>query len=91
MALNIKNEDVERLAQEVAEQTGLSKTQAIREALAEKAGRLEDAHCSPRGDRLKAWLKEQVWPNLPPHERGRVMSQEEREGILGIGPNGGCS
>ena len=40
MALNIKNDEVERLAAEVARLTGESKTEAIRRALAERRQRL---------------------------------------------------
>ena len=38
MALNLKNEEVERLATEVARMTGESKTEAIRRALHPLAG-----------------------------------------------------
>src|SRR5262249_11621355 len=40
MALNIKNPEVEKLASEIADITGESKTQAIRKALIEFKGRL---------------------------------------------------
>jgi antitoxin VapB len=40
MGLNIKNEEVERLATEIARQTGETKTEAIRQALLERKKRL---------------------------------------------------
>ena len=51
MALNIKNQEVERLAAEVSELTGESKTQAIRKALEERKSRLELAHADLYEDR----------------------------------------
>ena len=49
MALNIKNEEAERLAAEVARMTGESKTEAIRRALAERRQHL--AYRVSPGDR----------------------------------------
>ena len=43
MALNLKNDEVERLAAEVAGMTGESKTEAIRRALDERKRRLKAA------------------------------------------------
>ena len=89
MALNIKNAEVERLAAEVAHMTGESKTEAVRSALAEKRERMvSQSERKHRIDRVFKWLEEDVWPNLPPGERGRRMTKEERERILGIGPEG---
>jgi antitoxin VapB len=89
MALNIKDPDAERLAAEVARMTGESKTGAIRTALRERKARLELAHPGlERGARLRKWLEEEVWPSLPPDQRGRGPTKEEREEILGYGPEG---
>jgi len=88
MALNIKNAEVERLAAEVAMMAGESKTEAIRNALLERAERLAQTH--NRGQRMKKWLEENVWPKLAPEVRGKGISKAEREAILGIGPNGVC-
>jgi len=40
MALNLKNPEVEALAEELAQLAGTSKTEAIRQALLEQKGRL---------------------------------------------------
>ena len=87
MALNIKNPDVERLAAEVAEVAGETKTEAIKRALEERKERL----ALQPGNRIARWrkfLEEEVWPTLPPNERGRAMSKREKEEILGHGPEG---
>lgn len=89
MALNIKNVEVERLAEEVAEIAGESKTEAVRKALAERRERLLIRAGEP--DRRAAvldFLERKVWPKLPESSRGRRPSQEEEAEILGYGPDG---
>jgi antitoxin VapB len=89
VALNIKNREVEALAAEVAELTGESKTEAIRMALAERRQRLERAsRPAARAERLRCFFSEEIWPLLPRGERGRPMSRQEREEILGYGDAG---
>lgn len=43
MAINIKNDEAERLARKVAERTGESLTDAIRISLRERLARIEDS------------------------------------------------
>jgi antitoxin VapB len=87
MALNIKNAEVERLATEVAELAHETKTEAIRKALADRKVKLQSQ--PPRKNRdLEGFLRRHVWPFIPPDVRGKRISKEEREEILGIGPDG---
>lgn len=89
MALNIKNSEAERLAAEVAEMAGETKTEAIKKALEERKERL--ALLGAPGNRIARWrkfLEEEVWPTVPPNERGRTLSKREKEEILGYGPEG---
>ncbi len=89
MALNIKDPEAERLAAEVAELAGESKTRAVRVALAERRERL--VLRSPRPDRGRAlvrFLEEEVWPQIPETELGRSLTRAEREEILGYGSEG---
>ena len=87
MALNIKNREVELLAKEVAEMAQETKTQAIRTALQERKAKLEAEQ--PRRTRgLREYLEKHIWPNIPPELRGKGISKEEREEILGYGPDG---
>jgi antitoxin VapB len=88
MALNLKNDEVERLAAEVAGMTGESKTEAIRVALQERQQRLKGRSVEQRRDRILKFLKEKVWATLPEGERGRRLTQAEEDEILGIGPDG---
>lgn len=88
MALNLKNAEVERLAAEVARLTGESKTEAIRRALEERRERLKGPSTARRRARTLAFLRKQVWPTVPKDQRGKRLSREEEDEILGYGPEG---
>jgi antitoxin VapB len=89
MALNIKNPEVERLAAEVAALTGESKTEAVRQALDERHRRLRvRLPDGAQADRVQRFLAREVWSKVPPDQLGCPPSREEREGILGLGPDG---
>jgi len=89
MALNIKNDEVERLAADVARITGETKTEAIRRALAERRDRLRyriaAGDSSQRGLRF---LEREVWPQVPADQLGRRLTRDEEDEILGYGPSG---
>jgi antitoxin VapB len=86
MALNIKNAEVERLATEIAAMTKESKTEAIRKALEERKTRLIAQMETPEQQygRLLNWLQTEVWPNIPPEQKGKPLTKDEEEEILGI-------
>ncbi len=89
MALNIKNQEVERLAQELAEMTGETKTEAIRKALKERRERL--SYQIVRRDRkavLLRFLSREIWPAIPKEKLGQTLTQEEQDQILGYGGEG---
>jgi len=89
MGLNIKNGEVERLAQEVASLTQETKTEAIRRALLDRKQRLLMRRGgASRYDRLRHLLESQIWPEIPAGLRRRGISKKEREKILGYGPLG---
>lgn len=89
MAMNIKDPETERLAAEVAALTGESKTAAVRHALQVVREQLRQAdNAERRADRFMRFLKEEIWPQIPPEERGKRMTKAEREEILGYGPEG---
>ncbi len=90
MALNIKNAEAERLAAEVAELAGESKTRAVTVALRERRDRLQQQETDEeRRARFRRVLEEEIWPLIPPDQRGRPpLNKAEREDILGIGPEG---
>ena len=89
MALNIKNREVEELAAQVSEMARETKTEAIRRALLERKERLQ-VRRGPAGRRarLERLLREQIWPRIPKDVRGKRISKQEREEILGVGPGG---
>lgn len=91
MALNIKNEEAERLAAEVAELAGESKTGAVKEALRERRDRLENERVGKEKRRrdLRRFMETEIWPQIPEELRGRPpMTKAEKEEILGYGPEG---
>lgn len=88
MALNIKNVEVERLAAELSDLTGESKTEAIRKALSERRERIALTRGTNRSSELMRWLREDVWPQIPAHQLGRRLTPEEEAEILGYGPDG---
>jgi antitoxin VapB len=88
MPLNIKNDEVERLAAEVARITGESKTEAIRRALHERRRRLKGASVADRRARVAKLLKTKIWPALPANQRARRLTRDEEDAILGYGPEG---
>lgn len=84
MPLNIKDPETERLAREVAQLTGESKTGAIRTALRERKARLAmSAGQDDRGRALREWLESELWPSLPPGVRGHAPAQAEQDSLLG--------
>ncbi len=94
MTLNIKDTETEKLAAEIAEMTGDTKTGAVREALREKKRRLEqeatagETRQKPQRSTLEI-LEQEVWPLLPEEALGQPpMNKEEEEDLLGFGPEG---
>ena len=88
MALNIKNPDVERLAEELARLTGSSKTEAIRQALLERRERVAAFTSSgSREERLRQFLELRVWPAIPRKARRR-WTRDEEDAALGYGASG---
>jgi antitoxin VapB len=87
--LNIKNDEVEQLAAEVARITGESKTEAIRRALLERRQRLA-YRVRPGGREALAlrFLEREVWPRIPEDQLGRRLSRREEDEILGYGAEG---
>jgi antitoxin VapB len=89
MALNIKNREVEKLAAEVATLARESKTEAIRRALLDRKQRLVlHRGRASRYDRVMDLLRNRIWPQIPEEERGRPLTKQEKEEILGYGPEG---
>jgi len=89
MGLNIKNPQVEQLAEEVARLAGETKTEAIRQSLLERRSRLRlRLPAGRRRRRLESFLEREVWSRVPPDQLGRAPDRAERERILGYGPEG---
>jgi antitoxin VapB len=89
MALNIKDGETIRLADELATLTGETKTRAVRTALEERRQRLaRGLSTAERARRLSDLLEGEIWPQVPPKILGKSISREQRETILGYGQDG---
>jgi antitoxin VapB len=89
MGLNLKNPEVERLAAEVAQMGGETKTEAIRRALEERKEHLRfRVTTQDRGTRLLRLLQGEIWPLIPEKSLGKRLTRKERDQILGTGPEG---
>lgn len=85
MSLNLKNDDVVRLANEVALLAHETKTQAVRRSLEERRERLLG---NLGRQSLRSFLEMQVWPLIPADITGKTITREEEDRILGFGPEG---
>jgi antitoxin VapB len=88
MAMNIKNVEVERLAAEVAELAGESKTEAVRKALEERRARLRLRVAKRSHANRLRFLETRIWSEVPDRALGRCLTKKQREAILGYGPEG---
>lgn len=87
--MNIKDGEAQALANEIVALTGETKTRAVKIALQERRDRLvADAAQQTCGDQLRRFLENEAWPQIPEQVRGRPLSKQEREEILGYGPDG---
>jgi hypothetical protein len=88
MALNIKNPEVELLADEISRMTNTSKTETIRQALLELKARV--SAISPDSNRemlLRRFLEHRIWPGIPA-SASRRWTKDEEETALGYGESG---
>lgn len=87
--MNIKNVKVERLAEELADITGESKTATILRALEERRERIaREPSGQPQLAQVLDFLEKEIWPNIPRKLLGRRVTKREREQILGYGKGG---
>ena len=81
----------EQLAREVAEMTGESTDEAIRKALEARKLQLVPPPEPEPEETVEDWirlLEERIWPKVKPEFRGRTMSKEEMDEIVGYSPEG---
>jgi len=89
MAINIRNAKLERLADELADISGESRTVTILHALEERRQRIVRVPArKPRLAQVLEFLEKEIWPNIPKNRRGRCVTRNERERILGYGKSG---
>ena len=77
--VKLKSDRVASLLEQLTQQTGETKVDAVSRALEE---RLQELEAKDRAARTLDWLKTAVWPNLPEVQRGSAPSKEEQEELL---------
>jgi antitoxin VapB len=82
MGLNIKNEDVHRLAREVAARTGETMTHAIQTALEERLARLENKKTIDR--KARAARVRAIIDSLPPAPPGATSNHDDLYDEIGL-------
>lgn len=89
MALD-KDTETEKLAAEIAEMTGKTEAEAVREALREKKERLEIRSVPGKPQRdLREFFEKEIWPLLPEEELDQPpMSKKEVEDLLSYEEDG---
>jgi len=66
-----------------------TKTEAIRRALEERKMRLAPGRPARlTKEQLREFFEREIWPHVPPDVLGKPVTKEEREQILGYGPDG---
>ena len=89
VVLTIENVEVERLATEVAQLTGESKTQAIEVALEERRQRLAGGiDPAARTAELLEFMEREIWAHVPAELRGQPHDSARDDEIVGYGPDG---
>lgn len=100
MAFDFEDEEIERLATEIAKLSGESETEAVRQALRERRDRLElaSAEANRKGgkprrrprtmEEMLHFMETEIWPLIPEeHRGGPPMTKAERARLLGYGPD----
>ncbi len=88
MALNLKNPEVDTLAAEVAVLAKESKTEAVRQALLERKARLIAVSVPQKRSERAASILREFRATLSDAVRGKRLSREEEDDILGFGAGG---
>jgi antitoxin VapB len=94
MASNFADKETEKLAAEVAKLAGESEEEAVRQALLERRDRLQSESGGKRRrprtkEEILHFMETEIWPLIPARNRGGPpITKEEKEKILGYGPEG---
>jgi len=93
MALNFGDKETKELAAEIAGLAGESEEEAVRQALRERRNRLGPRSGRRRRPRtveeMRHYFETKIWPLIPEENRGGpAITKEEKERILGYGPEG---
>jgi len=93
MTLEIRDKETRRMATEIARQIGTSEEEAVRQALLEKRERLRLQPPRRRRPRtlegMLEMMEREIWSQIPDELLGGPpMTKDEKEELLGYGPEG---
>jgi hypothetical protein len=78
----IVDKEIELLADEIAKRTGEDKLEVIRKALEERKAHLNHSS-SQKKQHWQNFLEREVWSTLPDNLKGKGVSQQAQDKILG--------
>jgi hypothetical protein len=81
MPITIEDPELEQFIRELAEEKEVDDVEAIR-ALVVKHRDVERRLAS-----VMEWLRNDVWPHIPPEHLGKRITREEKAVLLGYGPD----
>ncbi|HEY7770618.1 hypothetical protein [Longimicrobium sp.] len=81
MPITINDPELEQFIRELAEETEVDDVEAIR-ALVVKHRDVQRRLAS-----VMEWLRNDVWPHIPPEHLGKRITREEKAVLLGYGPD----
>lgn len=86
MTLIIKNQEVEKLLEDIVMITGETNTEAIRKALEARYRQLSNRSLTPKDEeRLLHFLENEIWSQIPAELLGTLLTKAEEDNILGYG------
>jgi antitoxin VapB len=80
MPITINDPELEQFIRELAEKKEVDDVEAIR-ALVVKHREVEHKKAA-----VMEWLRNDVWPYIPPEHLGKPITREEKAQLLGYGP-----
>lgn len=81
MPITIEDPELEQFIRELADEKEVDDVEAIR-ALVVKHRDVERRLAS-----VMEWLRNDVWPHIPPEHLGKRITREEKAVLLGYGPD----
>jgi antitoxin VapB len=80
MAITIEDPELEQFIRELAEEKEVDDIEAIRALI------VKHRDVARKKAAVMEWLRNDVWPYIPPEHLGKPITREEKAQLLGYGP-----